>query len=373
VAKLHQGYLLIADISGYTTYLNESELDHAQQTLTALLELLVENTKPPLHISRLQGDAVCSYAFEESFFIGQTFIEVIENTYVAFRKAINLMVLNTTCQCKACANISMLDLKFFFHFGTFGIQHISGQDELVGSDVNLIHRLLKNNIRETFGFQAYTVYTDAAINRLELEEISVSMLPHFEKYEDIGEVKVWVQDLKPVWQRMQNANPIRIPPEKVLMRIEYEFDMSPEHLWEYLSLPQFRNIYFMAEREEVTNLMDGRIAPGSVYQCYHGDKIISQTILEWQPFERMILQQTIPIPIPDTTLLFALQLIPNDKGTRLIEITSKPRGPLFGRILTILMLKLMTPQAKKHAIQFKKEIERDVLAKKGMQSTVINT
>jgi uncharacterized protein YndB with AHSA1/START domain len=172
---------------------------------------------------------------------------------------------------------------------------------------------------------------------------------------------------------MENANPIQIPPEKVLMRIEYEFDMSPEHLWEYLSLPQFRKTYFMSERQEVTNRLDGRIAPGSVYQCYHGDKFISQTILEWQPFERMVLQQVVPIPIPETTLLFELQLIPNDKGTRIVEITSKPRGPLIGRMLTILMLKLMTPQAKKNAIQFKKEIEQDALAKRRMQSPGENT
>jgi len=46
MSKTHEGYLLIADITGYTRYLSESELEHAQETLTALLELLVENTRP---------------------------------------------------------------------------------------------------------------------------------------------------------------------------------------------------------------------------------------------------------------------------------------------------------------------------------------
>lgn len=61
MSKLHEGCLLIADISGYTVYLSKSELDHAQATLTSLLELLVEQTRPPLHISRLEGDAIISY------------------------------------------------------------------------------------------------------------------------------------------------------------------------------------------------------------------------------------------------------------------------------------------------------------------------
>ncbi len=47
------GYFLIADITGYTGYLSVSELDHAQQTLTALLTLLIKQTRPPLIISRL--------------------------------------------------------------------------------------------------------------------------------------------------------------------------------------------------------------------------------------------------------------------------------------------------------------------------------
>jgi hypothetical protein len=42
------GYFLIADITGYTQYLSASELDHAQKTLTALLNLLIKHTKPPL-------------------------------------------------------------------------------------------------------------------------------------------------------------------------------------------------------------------------------------------------------------------------------------------------------------------------------------
>jgi len=152
-----EGYLLIADITGYTQYLSQSELEHAQQTLTALLELLVDRTRPPLVISRLAGDAVISYGLRQNFFEGQTFVEMLEDTYVAFRKALERMILNTTCLCNACTNLSSLDLKFFCHFGAFGIQRIGDRQELVGSDVNLIHRLLKNHVAEKPGFRAYTL------------------------------------------------------------------------------------------------------------------------------------------------------------------------------------------------------------------------
>lgn len=91
------GYLFIADITGYTAFLRESELDHAKDSLRSLLDLLIEHTKPPLIISRLEGDAVISYTPDDSFMQGQTLVELIESTYVEFRRALELMVLNTTC------------------------------------------------------------------------------------------------------------------------------------------------------------------------------------------------------------------------------------------------------------------------------------
>src|SRR5690242_8543864 len=164
------GYFLIADITGYTQYLSASELDHAQKTLTALLNLLISHTKPPLIISRLAGDAVISYGLRDNFVLGQTFVGMLKDTYVSFRRAIDLMVRNTTCPCNACRNIGSLDLKFFVHYGEFGVQRLDAHDELVGSDVNLIHRLLKNSVKEATGIAAYTMYSDAAIHALGLSE-----------------------------------------------------------------------------------------------------------------------------------------------------------------------------------------------------------
>ncbi len=265
MAAPNRGLLLIADITGYTDYLNESELEHAQETLSALLELLIEHTRPPLIISRLAGDAVISYALQGAFPGGQTFVEMLEDTYVAFRRAIELMVLNNTCQCNACANVSALDLKFFVHEGRFGVQRLSAHDELVGSDVNLIHRLLKNHVVEATGVRAYTLYTDAAVKYLELEEISIAMLPHAETVEHIGEVRLWVQDMHPVWQRKWDSVQVTIPPERIAQQLEIEIEVPPELVWDYLGIPEFRSIVIGSDRQEILHRKEGRIAPGTVF------------------------------------------------------------------------------------------------------------
>ena len=340
--KTVEGYLLIADITGYTWYLSESELEHAQDTLTDLLELLVDQTRPPLVISRLAGDAVLSYGLHDNFFQGQTFIEIVENTYVAFRKAIEMMVMNNTCRCNACANVSKLDLKFFLHFGSFGIQRIADHDELVGSEVNLLHRLLKNHVTENSGFEAYALYTEVAIEHLNAEDLMDSMTPHHESYEHLGQVKVWLQDLHPLWESRKHEMVIEIPAGEVDMESSMVVDVPPERLWDYMMQPEFRNVLNGSDRMVIANRSQGRIAPGSVYHCYHGDKLVSQTILTCQPFERIVIKQPFPLA-PSNTMLSEFRLESREGGTRLTLKLGKISGPLQWRLL----FKLMRPFLRK--------------------------
>ena len=340
MSTTQHGYFLIADITGYTMYLSQSELEHAQGTLTALLELLIQHTKPPLIISRLAGDAVISYGLRDNFLAGQTFLEMIEDTYVAFRRAINLMVLNNTCQCNACANIGNLDLKFFVHYGAFTRQRLDAHDELLGSDVIVIHRLLKNHVTEKTGFRAYALYTDAAIRQLGIEDVCAAMTAHAEEYEHLGEVKTWIQDMHPIWQVKRETLKIEIPPDQIVTQQTAEFPVPVEVVWDMLSDPKYRSPFLNAVKQNILHRQDGRIAPGSAFQCFHGDgRITTQTILEWNPFEQMTTEDT--TPVPKTTVLINFRLAPTATGTLLTATCSKARGPWLNRKMCDLVARMV--------------------------------
>src|SRR3990172_2418751 len=184
-----QGFLVISDISGYSTYIKDSELEHARDSLADLLRLLIEHTRSPFAIAKLEGDAVFSYAPAGAFLQGQSILELMEGTYVAFRRALELMILNTNCPCNACRNLPKLDLKFFVHFGEYSLQEMGPYKELIGNDVNLLHRLLKNKISETLKLRAYAAYTQAVVDHLQLSAFCKEMLKHSETFADVGEVK----------------------------------------------------------------------------------------------------------------------------------------------------------------------------------------
>src|SRR5678815_1553787 len=180
------GYLVIADISGYTSFVAKTELEHSHEILAELLELLVNRFQPLMTISKLEGDAVFAYAADGVFARGATLVDFVESMYVAFRDKQLSMKRATTCTCNACRNIPSLDLKFFVHCGDFIQQKIASIRELVGSDVNLVHRLTKNHISEATGWRAYLMLTEQSCSRLSLslENAYVQM----EEYEHLGPV-----------------------------------------------------------------------------------------------------------------------------------------------------------------------------------------
>lgn len=330
------GFLVIADITGYTTYLNDAELDHAQGVLESLLGLLVDGARSPLVVSNLAGDAVFSYALDSSGVDGQTVVEIVEDTYIAFRRAVDLMVLNTTCACNACVNISSLDLKLFVHHGSFTTHRVGGREELLGPDVITVHRLLKNDVREQTGITAYTLFTDKAVERLGLPGFADGLASYSQPIEGQAPITVFVRDMHPVWAHRADAVRITIPDKDVLVSESIWIPAPPAVVWDYLIRPEYRARFLDVDRQEVEVRNDGRVGEGSVYRCYHGKgKATTQTVLDWHPLQQMATEDTTPIPRTTVVILFALEPTMDEgrPGTTLTVTSRRARGPWPARTL----------------------------------------
>ena len=58
--------LVIADISGYTSYLAGVELDHAQDILADLTGAVVRALRPTFRLAKLEGDAAFAYVVTDA-------------------------------------------------------------------------------------------------------------------------------------------------------------------------------------------------------------------------------------------------------------------------------------------------------------------
>jgi hypothetical protein len=191
--KAQKGYLVLADISGYTFFLANTELEHANIALSYLLEAIIEKMGGILTIVKLEGDAVFAFIEEENLPDGSRMLELIDQTYLAFRDKAFHLHQGATCACKACQAIPNLDLKFMIHYGDFIIQRVAGIRELVGSDVNLVHRLMKNNVAQSTGLQGYALFTLQGVDSL--GEDKAEFIRQSESYEHLGEVQTFVIDM----------------------------------------------------------------------------------------------------------------------------------------------------------------------------------
>lgn len=281
--ETQHGYLVLADISGYTSYLAGVELTHARDILTELLNLIVEHFRPFLSIVKLEGDAVLAHVPKTKIVRDETLLELFESTYLAFRDRVEGIRRRTTCQCNACKAIPTLDLKFILHFGEYVLQNVYGITELVGSDVNLTHRLLKNHVSEATGWKAYALFTEAGLKRLNVK--MENLHEQVESYEHLGEVKTYSLDLHTRYKELLESRQRFISPEEADAIITRKISAPPIVVWEWMNDIQKRLRWEIYDDIRPLLRPDGRMGAGARNHCAHGKNLVIETILDWKPFE----------------------------------------------------------------------------------------
>lgn len=339
------GYLLIADVSGYTAFLTQAELEHAQDILANLFKVLLDNIQPPLLVSKLEGDAIFCYVPEGSLLLGQTLLETIENIYYQFSSARERMQINTTCTCRACTLIPSLDLKFAVHYGEYVVTVLPVQTELHSADVIVVHRLLKNTVNETFNTKSYAFFTQAAADAMAIAEMFAAMKPHTEHYDHLGEVRGFVYDLRAAMERQRDQRRILVKREDAWTTFEHTYPVPRALLWDYLNDPTRKHHWMGVERVSLSGLNKGRVSQGSVMHCAHGKGKESQHMIEdWQPFDYL----TMSVQTPMGKAVFTQYLFAEGTTTtRLLTCFQlEGKGALGTLTLKLIAKKLMvTPMA----------------------------
>lgn len=282
-ATTEHGYLLLADISGYTSFVAGTELDHSHEILTDLLEIICTQIDKLLTIHKLEGDAVFAYAPEAIISRGETVLELVESTYVAFRDRQTDIRRATTCTCRACQNIPRLDLKFILHHGDYVIQQIREIRELVGSDVNLVHRLLKNHVTEATGWRAYLMITASCLSHLNLKLEGVH--EQMESYEHLGEIKTISLDLHHRYDEIKEARRVFIDSQDADLEFSVDFPTPPPVTWEWLQDPNRRNLWSQEVHWYSGDRPSGRAGNGASNHCAHGNTVSTEVTVDWRPFE----------------------------------------------------------------------------------------
>jgi uncharacterized protein YndB with AHSA1/START domain len=316
---------LIADISGYTGYLADVELDHAQDILADLIGAVVSALRPNFRLAKLEGDAAFTYMPAERI-DGSMLLDTIERCYFGFRRRRRDVRQATSCECNACVRIPDLDLKFVVHHGTAIVQKVAGRQEFVGSDVILVHRLLKNDVVETLGINAYALISQPCIDATDLVPADLGMRAHAETYERIGTVPLWVHDLERRWAEEEARARVRVSEEDAVLSLDIPTVAPPQLAWEFLTRPGQR----MSWQPWVTSVAvegttGGRRTVGSANHCMHGADAAVEEIVDWRPYDYVTDRSILDSPSGPVKSLHTIEFEPTASGTTIHIRYGAPR------------------------------------------------
>jgi uncharacterized protein YndB with AHSA1/START domain len=305
---------VIADISGYTGYLADVELDHAQDILADLIGAVVGALRPTFRLAKLEGDAAFTYA-PGAAIGGSMLLDTIERCYFGFRRRRRDVRQATTCDCNACARIPDLDLKFVVHTGEAIVQKVAGRQELLGSDVIVVHRLLKNDIVETLGIEAYALLTQACLDSAGLDPAVLGLRPATQTYDRIGDVPAWVHDLEGRWQEEETRQRVFVTADRSIFTLAVPTTVPPQIAWEFLTAPGQRMTWQPWVTEVREESAGGRRGPGSANHCRHGKDAVIEEILDWRPYDYVTDRTILDTPTGPVKVLHTIEFEPVADGT----------------------------------------------------------
>jgi hypothetical protein len=186
---IRRAVLLIADISGYTHFMNwnRMHLAHAQLAVAELLESVIDAGKG-LKLAELEGDAVFFWAPDgDAKVLVCDQLSHMRQSFFARRERIKK---DFGCDCDCCVQLDNLSLKFVAHQGEVAEQKIKRRVKLASLDVILVHRMLKNQVPVS----EYVLMTDVVAECLD-ESVRRLCQPLTHDFEGIGQTSTHYIDL----------------------------------------------------------------------------------------------------------------------------------------------------------------------------------
>ncbi len=327
--KPESAHFVIADISGYTSFLAGVELDHAQDILADLMDAVVKGLRPPFRLAKFEGDAAFVYAATAKI-DGSMLQDIIESAYFTFRRRLRDIKQASVCECKACAAMDDLDFKFVAHHGEMVKQKMGGREELAGRDVIVVHRLLKNTVSEKVGDRAYALYSDACVQMVGIDPAAHGLVEHHETIDIIGDTKLWLRDLEAAWQTENEQIRVEVTPEDAYAILDFDIAAPRQAVWEYLTVPGQWQKWWPTD-ELVDQSGNRRRGVGTKVHCMHGKDAIIEELLDWRPFDYFTLSALLPMPgAPKVVMTRAVKDLPNGATHLEMRIANpKPKDRAF--------------------------------------------
>lgn len=225
----NKGLLFIPDISGFTRFVNQTDIEHSSIIIQELLEVLINSNETGLTVSEIEGDAILFYKFGECPPL-ETVYRQVQKMFCDFHKRLSIYDTHRFCQCDACNTAKDLTLKVITHYGEFTGYTVKNFSKLIGKDVIVAHQLLKNDIEQ----HEYWLVTDSVLQNETAPGLAAWMTwARSQKETENGSILFHYTHLGELKNEIEPEPPVQLEIEKKVkvLSLTKEYDAEIIHLF----------------------------------------------------------------------------------------------------------------------------------------------
>jgi len=332
--------LFIPDISGFTEFVQFTDINHSKHIISELLEILIDSNTMGLELAEIEGDALFLYKLEAN--INVSIIEKqIETMYLAFHKHIKRYEYQRICECGACSSAHNLRIKFIIHYGDIEFIKVKDFKKPYGSNVIQVHRLLKNDIP----INEYALLTEK-VQPVEGKEYKL-----VGEY-DFGNIEYSYNSLSHLKEKLPEIDliPDNVPKHK-LFKEEFDVKNDIEELYEIISNFDYRLLW--AKGIDKLEYEKNRVNRAGVkHMCLiNNDKEVIQTTVSKKVEKNQLVYGESTTNIPFTNRLnhyFILEEVKQGHTKLYIEVFAdlKPLGILAKPFIKMSFRKMVKQNMK---------------------------
>jgi uncharacterized protein YndB with AHSA1/START domain len=259
---MRNGTFVLADIGGYTSFLTNVGIEHAKEITSHLFDGLFKVDPGSWKVGNVEGD--CLFLYSDAGQSPGDMFAYLRRLYETFRESIAEVASGSTCRCGACDRSGDLTLKFVVHGGEFDTQTIVGRQELIGPDVVVAHRLLKNSVP----IREYALVTASLAEVAKASGLKVT--PGRDDYGDIGAVDYVYVDMHRVREAFAKSREVYLTEASADLAMSAEIDAPPDFVWSVVMDPS-KATQWVPTLVELETLTGTTTEVDSVHTCLHGD------------------------------------------------------------------------------------------------------
>ena len=337
---MKKSLLFIPDISGFTEFVQITEVAHSQHVIAELLEILIDATAKEFQLAEIEGDALFFYKEGEILSL-EKLLAIVETMFAAFYGHLKLLETNRICPCNACASAPNLDLKIISHSAELQFITVQGNRKPFGTPVIEVHRLMKNSIDS----ENYILLSKELASDIQLPENYQSRLFDFkagsDKYDgkDLRYLFSIIDQKELILKSFEQAKQLQFDSPPSLF-YEKEFPISATLLFEYITNFTYRHDWvpgtakYEYNENEITKI-------GTEHVCVINGKYLNviTVIKDGQPGQLVYGEMTTNPSIVDELYNFYIVTpLTNNSCNLKNEIYLKVKSP-FKKILIALIAK----------------------------------